>query len=69
MISFKKFLWRRWGSSLPGLRTFDPPLSPPLTQAEICWRMLKILSPFQAILCTFFKKIKKKIGDPPYPPK
>merc|ERR1712074_51322 len=27
----KKFRSRRWGSSLPGLRTRDPPLSPPST--------------------------------------
>ena len=27
----KKFRSRRWGSSLPGLRTQDPPLSPPST--------------------------------------
>ena len=31
------FRSRRWGSSLPGLRTLDPPLSPPLTWAEIFW--------------------------------
>ena len=29
------FRWRRWGSSLPGLRTLDPPRSPPSTPAEI----------------------------------
>ena len=29
------FRSRRWGSSLPGLRTRDPPLSPPSTWAEI----------------------------------
>ena len=29
------FRWRRWGSSLPGLRTLDPPLSPPSTPAEM----------------------------------
>ena len=26
------FRWRRWGSLLPGLRTLDPPRSPPSTQ-------------------------------------
>ena len=31
----KKFRWRRWGSSLPGLRILDPPLSPPSTPDEI----------------------------------
>ena len=31
----KKFRSRRWGSSLPGLRTRDPPLGPPSTWAEI----------------------------------
>ena len=31
----KNFRSRRWGSSLPGLRTRDPPLSPPSTWAEI----------------------------------
>ncbi len=29
------FRSRRWGSSLPGLRTRDPPLRPPSTWAEI----------------------------------
>ena len=28
----------RWGSSLPGLRKLDPPLSHPSTQAKFCWR-------------------------------
>ena len=27
-INKKDFRWRRWGSSLPGLHTLDPPLSP-----------------------------------------
>ena len=31
----RKFRWRRWGSSLPGLCTLDPPLSPPSKPAEI----------------------------------
>ena len=31
------FHWRRWGSSLPGLRMLDPPLSPPSTPAEFFW--------------------------------
>ena len=31
----KNFRSRRWGSSLPGLRTRDPSLSPPSTWAEI----------------------------------
>ena len=35
----QKFRSRRWGSSLPGLRTQDPPLSPPSTWAEIFRRM------------------------------
>ena len=30
------FRWRLWGSSLPGLRMLDPPLSPQSTPAEIC---------------------------------
>ena len=34
----KNFHSRRWGSSLPGLRTQDPQLGPPLTLAEIFWR-------------------------------
>ena len=29
------FCWRRWGFSLPGLRTRDHPLGPPSTLAEI----------------------------------
>ena len=29
------FRWLQWGSSLPGLRTLDPPLSNPSTPAEI----------------------------------
>ena len=32
-----------WGSSLPGLRTRDPPLSPPSTRAEIFKRMISRL--------------------------
>jgi hypothetical protein len=32
---YMKFRWRRWGSSLPGLTTLDPPLSPPSKPAEI----------------------------------
>ena len=31
----EEFCSHRWGSSLPGLRTQDPPLGPPLTWAEI----------------------------------
>ena len=31
----KNFPWRRWGSSLPGLRTLDPSLSLPSTPAQI----------------------------------
>ena len=27
---------RQWGSSLPGLRKHDPPISPPSTPVEIC---------------------------------
>ena len=30
--------WRRWGFSLTGLRKLDPPLGPPSTPAEFCWR-------------------------------
>ena len=30
-----KFRWRQWGYLLPGLRTLDPSLSPPLIPAEI----------------------------------
>ena len=33
------FRWRRWGSSLPGLCTLDPLLSPPSKPAEIFQRM------------------------------
>ena len=33
-----RFRWRRWGSSLSGLHTIDPPLSPPSTPAEMFWR-------------------------------
>ena len=29
------FLWRQWGSSLPGLRMLEPPLSPPSTPVDI----------------------------------
>jgi hypothetical protein len=36
--SFYEFRSRRWGSSLLGLRTRDPPLSPPSTWAEIFCR-------------------------------
>ena len=32
----EQFCWRRWGSLLPGLRTLDPPTSPPSTPEEIC---------------------------------
>ena len=35
----KEFRSCRWGSSIPGLRTRDPPLSPPSTLAEIFRRM------------------------------
>jgi hypothetical protein len=34
----KNFRSRWWGSSLPGLRTRDPPFSPPSTWAEIFWQ-------------------------------
>ena len=52
------FRWRRWGSSLPGLRTLDPPLSPPSTPAEFFRRTClggegKFLEKLQAILSTF----------------
>ena len=33
----ENFRWRRWGSSLPGLRTLDPPLRHPSTPVEIFW--------------------------------
>jgi hypothetical protein len=33
----KIFRWRRWGSSLPGLRMLDPPLCPPSTPVEVFW--------------------------------
>ena len=33
---------RRWGSSLPGLRTPDPPLSPPSTLPELPGSDLKV---------------------------
>jgi hypothetical protein len=35
---YENFRWRRWGSSLPGLRTPDPPLSHQLTPAEFFFR-------------------------------
>ena len=35
---WRKFRSRRWGSSLSGLRTWDPPLSPPSMWAEFFWR-------------------------------
>ena len=34
----RNFRSRRWGSSLTGLRTLDPPLGPPSTLAESFWR-------------------------------
>ena len=34
-IFYLNFRWRRWGFSLPGLRTLDPPLSSKSTPAEI----------------------------------
>ena len=34
------FLWRRWGSLLPGLRTLDPSLGPSSTQEkEYVWKI------------------------------
>ena len=33
-----EFRYRRWGSSLPGLRTQDPPLGPPSALAEMLAR-------------------------------
>ena len=35
--SLISFCCRRWGSSLQGLRTLDPLLSPPLTPVEMFW--------------------------------
>ena len=32
---YLKFRSRRWGSSLPGLRKLDPPLSPPSTPSKL----------------------------------
>ena len=50
------------GSSLPGLRTLDPPLRPPSTLAEIFWF---IFSSFQEILSTFlFFRKKTHINRP-----
>ena len=40
----KGFCSGRWGSSLSGLRTLDPPLGPPSTRAKICQ-------------CTYLKKM------------
>ena len=39
VVVIYNFRWRRWGSSLPGLRMLDPPLSPPSKPAEILRRM------------------------------
>ena len=63
----ENFRWRRWGSSLPGLRMRDPPLGPPSTPAEIfrrtclggeiVWQFFwSTFSPNQRILSTFQKK-------------
>ena len=35
----QNFRWRRWGSSLPGLHTLDPPLSLTSTPVEFLRRM------------------------------
>ena len=35
VIKYFQFRWGRWGSSLPGLRTLNPLLSPPSTPVEI----------------------------------
>ena len=35
VVTKNNFRWRRWGSPFPGLRTLDPPLSPPWTPSEI----------------------------------
>ena len=49
-----EFRSRRWGSSFPGLRTRDPPLSPPSTWAEIFWHTF-----LQSHLQNFRKQPKK----------
>ena len=43
---------RLWGSSLQGLRTLDPLLSPPSTPAVIFWRELKPHAKFQNPMIT-----------------
>ena len=51
----KIFRWHRWGSSRPGLRTLDPPLSPPLTPAEIWCKFTSkhLLQPLRSHIQSF----------------
>ena len=53
-----KFRWGRWGSSLTGLRTLDPPLGPTSTLANM-WNTCKLseeikpeLQPFGVSICS-----------------
>ena len=42
-LIYRYFRWRRWGSSLLGLRTLDPPLRPPSTPADFfCGHVCKV---------------------------
>jgi hypothetical protein len=52
------FRCRRWGSSLPGLRTLDPPLIPPSTPAEIFWRICLVPQIFVHPKSYFFCDLK-----------
>ena len=63
----QNFRWRRWGFSLWGLRTLDPPLNPIDTSGNFLrtcqtnQKIWSIFSPFKAILSTFrfvFFKLK-----------